>query len=117
LANRFFFKTNNSVSAHFSCCSIILKKGRDAFVDAAIRNSQAETRTGKTVGGKKMRGFHASDLNLKSQAMAHFWVNLMSRFDADGSGEDACIIKAEKFSVEFFQNITPERYTFFVEKE
>jgi hypothetical protein len=80
----------------------------------------AEARTGKTMGGRRMKqgGFNTSDVNLKHQAMAHFWSLLLSHLDGSGttehSGRNDTVAA---FLVTYFQNIPKERYTFFVETE
>jgi hypothetical protein len=75
--------------------------------------------TGKTVGGKRMKPgtFISSDLNLRHQGMAHMWARFLARMDAaSDSAPDSMIDKAATFMVSFFQEIPPERYSFFVEK-
>ena len=77
-------------------------------------------RTGKTMGGKRMKPgcFNASDLNLKRQGLAQFWAMLLGKLD-NHTGLVAGDITEEvsKFMVSFFNEISSESYTFFVEQE
>jgi hypothetical protein len=85
------------------------------IISSAITNYPEFMRTGKTVGGREMKGFTKSDLNLKIQALAHFWGNLLAKLDANPSSIDlAGIID---FMSNFFAAIPSKRYQFFVVKD
>ena len=76
--------------------------------------------SGKTMGGNRTRGFTASDLNFKHQGMSHIWGHLLSLLDTDSISAAGQIFDTEKvaaFTMDFFNKIPRDRYTFFIEKE
>jgi hypothetical protein len=70
-------------------------------------------RAGKTLGGGRIKGFTASDLNCKRQAMDHMVGALLSRLDVspNGSlGQGGEFDKVEAFAVGYFKDIPKHHY-------
>lgn len=92
--------------------------GWDVLIDQLVGQFPEPVRTGKTLGGGRMRGFNASDVNLKRQGLAHMWGDMLSRLDvSSGANNVQYFDKAADFMLAFFQNVTSEKFTFFIEKE
>ena len=102
--------------------SFLYKKGWAPLIDNLIKEfpGAKDMRTGFTMGGSRLKGFTASDLNFKHQALAHFWGDMMCCFDEKNNKTDILDLlcdsnEIEKFTFDFFQKISPDKYRFFVE--
>lgn len=71
-------------------------------------------RTGRTVGGARLRGFTASDLNLRQQALAFWTGNLLSHAD-NGLTQVGSIELVAEFAATFFEGVSQEQVCFFID--
>ena len=99
-----------------------MEKGWDHFIDEMVNKypGSKDMRTGVTKGGSRMKGFTASDLNLRHQALSHFWGSMLSYFDEKNAADISDILfndvnKIEEFVSSFFKQLNPNKYKFFVE--
>lgn len=93
--------------------------GWDAVIQEFLEKFPDFMRTGKTMTGKKMRpgDFSTSDVSLKQQGRAYEWGIFLSQLDMNSTDAQQQVIKAVEFMVDFFRNISKEKYTFFVEND
>jgi hypothetical protein len=97
-----------------------MKKGWNEIIHEIMSSFPEETRTGNTMGGRKMKpgGFNASDLNFGRQGMAHMYAAFLGKLDSGDNNDmrmDADSVVA--FTTDFFKDIDKERYTIFIEKD
>lgn len=92
-----------------------MPKGWDVVIDKAISQFPEILRTGKTMGGNKMKpgGFNASDLNLKFQGLAHICGTFLAQLDASTNISSMSPERVAKFTQEFFEDRDTTEYTFF----